>query len=248
MTEPNRDELILRAVSDWLDADEGGDLDGGNEDAAGVLAGPLAPHDERLVGDLQFLDAVLASLSPQAAAQQSQRLQRALATLQTEPESPPARPAAAAPVRRAARRGPAWVLAASLLLAFSAIWLYAGRESRAVEGALHDMLTASLESVERTYAVQRTAADQAAAPHDVGTLSLRGCDGFVLQCDDVVLGRTRDEYWLVEPDGEVFGRGINSIQLYHDGDRWWITSWIFDQERAGNEIPAEFLPDRAPGR
>ncbi len=51
-----------------------------------------------------------------------------------------------------------------------------------------------------------------------------------------------------EPDGEVFGRGINSIQLYHDGDRWWITSWIFDQERAGNEIPAEFLPDRAPGR
>jgi hypothetical protein len=45
-----------------------------------------------------------------------------------------------------------------------------------------------------------------------------------------------------EPDGEVFGRGINSIQLYHDGTRWWITSWIFDQERAGNEIPPEFLP------
>jgi len=45
-----------------------------------------------------------------------------------------------------------------------------------------------------------------------------------------------------EPGGEVFGRGINSIQLYHDGDRWWITSWIFDQERAGNEIPPEYLP------
>jgi hypothetical protein len=45
-----------------------------------------------------------------------------------------------------------------------------------------------------------------------------------------------------EPDGEVFGRGINSIQLYNDGSRWWITSWIFDQERAGNEIPAEYLP------
>ena len=51
-----------------------------------------------------------------------------------------------------------------------------------------------------------------------------------------------------EPDGEVFGRGINSIQLYHDGSRWWITSWIFDQERAGNEIPAEFLPDETPHR
>lgn len=45
-----------------------------------------------------------------------------------------------------------------------------------------------------------------------------------------------------EPDGEVFSRGINSIQLFHDGSRWWITSWIFDQERAGNEIPPEFLP------
>jgi hypothetical protein len=45
-----------------------------------------------------------------------------------------------------------------------------------------------------------------------------------------------------EPGGEAFGRGINSIQLYFDGGRWWITSWVFDQERAGNEIPAEFLP------
>ena len=45
-----------------------------------------------------------------------------------------------------------------------------------------------------------------------------------------------------EPEGAVIGRGINSIQLYNDGDRWWITSWIFDQERAGNVIPAEFLP------
>ena len=48
-----------------------------------------------------------------------------------------------------------------------------------------------------------------------------------------------------EPDGQVFGRGLISIQLYHDGSRWWITSWIFDQERAGNEIPDEFLLDLA---
>lgn len=44
------------------------------------------------------------------------------------------------------------------------------------------------------------------------------------------------------PGGEPFTRGINSIQLYHDGDRWWITSWIFDSERAGNPIPPEYLP------
>lgn len=46
-----------------------------------------------------------------------------------------------------------------------------------------------------------------------------------------------------DPGGEVFSRGINSIQLYNDGQRWWITSWIFDSNRAGAEIPAEFLPE-----
>lgn len=45
-----------------------------------------------------------------------------------------------------------------------------------------------------------------------------------------------------EPGGEPFARGINSIQLYYDGDRWWITGWIFDSERPGNGLPAEFLP------
>jgi hypothetical protein len=43
------------------------------------------------------------------------------------------------------------------------------------------------------------------------------------------------------PGGEAFDRGINSIQLTWDGDRWWIVSWIFDSERPGNPIPAEFL-------
>jgi dipeptidyl aminopeptidase/acylaminoacyl peptidase len=45
-----------------------------------------------------------------------------------------------------------------------------------------------------------------------------------------------------EPDGAPFARGINSIQLYHDGERWWITSWIFDSERRDNPIPAQYLP------
>jgi len=46
------------------------------------------------------------------------------------------------------------------------------------------------------------------------------------------------------PNGSPNGRGINSIQLYFDGDRWWITSWVFDSERAGNEIPEEYVPGR----
>ncbi|MEM7414609.1 MAG: nuclear transport factor 2 family protein [Gemmatimonadota bacterium] len=32
-----------------------------------------------------------------------------------------------------------------------------------------------------------------------------------------------------EPDGEVFDTGVNSITLLHDGDRWWVMGWMFDQ-------------------
>jgi hypothetical protein len=44
-----------------------------------------------------------------------------------------------------------------------------------------------------------------------------------------------------EPAGEVFARGINSIELFWGSDRWWITSWSFDQEREGLEVPGEYL-------
>ena len=46
-----------------------------------------------------------------------------------------------------------------------------------------------------------------------------------------------------EPAGEIFTRGINSIELFWDGARWWITSWSFDQEREGLEVPGEYLPE-----
>ena len=39
------------------------------------------------------------------------------------------------------------------------------------------------------------------------------------------------------PDGEPFLRGINSIQLFHDGDRWWVLSVLWDNERAENPLP-----------
>ena len=44
-------------------------------------------------------------------------------------------------------------------------------------------------------------------------------------------------------DGPEASRGINSIQLYFDGQRWWITSWIYDNERDGTPIPRRYLPD-----
>jgi len=42
-------------------------------------------------------------------------------------------------------------------------------------------------------------------------------------------------------DGER-GRGINSIHLFHDGERWWITHATWDDERPDNPIPDVWLP------
>ena len=44
------------------------------------------------------------------------------------------------------------------------------------------------------------------------------------------------------PQEAPFARGINSIQLLHDGERWWVTAMVWDAERADNTIPARYLP------
>jgi hypothetical protein len=47
-------------------------------------------------------------------------------------------------------------------------------------------------------------------------------------------------------DATPFQRGINSIQLLRDGNRWWIASVVWDVERADNPIPAAYLPSAKP--
>lgn len=42
-------------------------------------------------------------------------------------------------------------------------------------------------------------------------------------------------------DPEGLTRGINSIQLYNDGQRWWIISILWEDERGDNLIPSEYL-------
>ncbi len=39
-----------------------------------------------------------------------------------------------------------------------------------------------------------------------------------------------------------FKRGINSIQLFHDGQRWWIMNMLWDNEREDNPMPEIYLP------
>lgn len=43
-------------------------------------------------------------------------------------------------------------------------------------------------------------------------------------------------------DASPFARGINSIQLFDDGTRWWIVSVMWDSERPDNPIPPKYLP------
>ena len=44
-----------------------------------------------------------------------------------------------------------------------------------------------------------------------------------------------------EDDPEPFMRGINSVQLFNDGKRWWIVSIYWQQENASAPIPQEYL-------
>lgn len=45
-------------------------------------------------------------------------------------------------------------------------------------------------------------------------------------------------------DPAPFARGINSIQLLKDGERWWIVTVYWDAERPGNTIPPQYLPGK----
>jgi hypothetical protein len=42
-------------------------------------------------------------------------------------------------------------------------------------------------------------------------------------------------------DPEPFSRGINTIQLFHDGNRWWILNIFWQQESVADPIPEKYL-------
>ena len=43
-------------------------------------------------------------------------------------------------------------------------------------------------------------------------------------------------------DEKPFARGINSVQLMFDGERWWIMSIVWQNEVPGITIPKKYLP------
>jgi len=48
----------------------------------------------------------------------------------------------------------------------------------------------------------------------------------------------------LEEDADPVQRGINSIQLFWDGNRWWMVNILWDQEREGTEIPERYLSEK----
>jgi hypothetical protein len=42
-------------------------------------------------------------------------------------------------------------------------------------------------------------------------------------------------------DAQPFARGINSIQLWNDGQRWWVVTVFWEAERPDNPIPARYM-------
>lgn len=67
------------------------------------------------------------------------------------------------------------------------------------------------------------------------------------------IGRTTEQFGAVThafsaydsrvkaDDPEPFARGINSIQLLDDGERWWVVTIFWDSERPGQEIPSKYV-------
>jgi len=45
-----------------------------------------------------------------------------------------------------------------------------------------------------------------------------------------------------ESEAAPFARGVNSIQLFHDGRRYRVVTVFWDFERPDNPIPPEYLP------
>jgi hypothetical protein len=44
-------------------------------------------------------------------------------------------------------------------------------------------------------------------------------------------------------DGKPIDRGINSMEFFYDGERWWCVEIYWDAERPGNPIPEKYLKE-----
>lgn len=62
------------------------------------------------------------------------------------------------------------------------------------------------------------------------------------------LAQVYSSYQALEDKTQTVRRGINSLQLMHDGKRWWIISFLFEAERAQLPLPEAMTQQKTDGK
>lgn len=176
-------------TSEWLDADP---AEGESFPKSEV---PLNEQAQVRAADLQLIDALLSSTSDHAVAERANRIKRVMEAIGGNRPS--------ANTKRRMRQWPSLLaIAASLMIGLGLLWSQFAKDTRASD-ALQQIGEVAKEQVDRIYLLRRDVLRSDGEQRLEGELYLRGCDGFVLDCGHVVLGRNADEYWCIENDGEV---------------------------------------------
>lgn len=155
------------------------------------------PEDQDPVhaAELQLIDALLSSMSRRAGGDRDARIRRVMDAVAETPTVPGKR-----------TRSRLWqsllAVAACLTLACTLSWLQFSRESRA-DDVLIEIAGVSQEKIDRVYSVRRIVSTTGGPDQREGRLYLRGCEGLVIVCGDVVLGRNTHEFWFVPQEGPV---------------------------------------------
>jgi len=174
-----------------------------NEERPGADGGEFAsPHgigsevpSSLHAAELRLIDGLLWSISDEAARDREGRIRRVMDAIDDRPDvfGRRARP----------RRWRSLVAVAACLTAACALfWIQFSQESRA-DDVLLEIGRVSSERIDRVYSFRRVLPTSGGADRHEGRLYLRGCDGFVITCGDVALGRNGDELWFVPRDGPV---------------------------------------------
>ncbi len=185
---PNKDEHVGRGG-------ERADTDADDLTSPDGTEVPLEEQPSAEAAELRLIDALLWSMSDQAALDRSTRIRRVMEAIEDRPDVPDAR-------TRPRGWQSAVAVAACLMVACTLLWLQFSRESRAAD-VLLEVGRVSSEKVDRVYSFRRVVSTSDEANQHQGRLYLRGCDGFVITCDDVVLGCNTDQFWFVPPAGPV---------------------------------------------
>ena len=171
------------------------DADGGEFTAPDRMESPLEEPATAHAAELRLIDALLWSMSDRAIDDRNARIRRVMDAIEDRPT--------VAGMRTRPRGWQSLVaVAACLTVACTLFWLQSSGESRA-DDVLLEVGRVSLERIDRVYSLRRVLSTSGKPEQNEGRLYLRGCDGFVIVCGDVALGRNTDEFWFVPRDGPV---------------------------------------------